>query len=169
MASRWDFLGGIEELAHHSIIAGYVRRLGSGKCILDVGCGTGTLQEILRGDSYQHYTGIDISAEAVQRASARQDARTFFVCSDVTEFTPDRAFDVIVFNECLYYLRDPVMVLKKCAAFINKGGVFIISMYAETQTRLVWNMIAAEFGIYDETHVTNRAGTSWTIKVMRPH
>jgi SAM-dependent methyltransferase len=164
---RWDFLDGVAELAHHSVIAGYVKRFGLEKSVLDVCSGAGTLQGVLGEESYKYYLGVDISEEAIARTGSRQSSKTFFACADITRFTPDRSFDVIIFNECFYYLQDPLDTLSWYSKHLNDDGVFVVSMYVEIQTRHIWNMLDALYLVEDEARVTNKAGTSWIVKVLR--
>jgi 2-polyprenyl-3-methyl-5-hydroxy-6-metoxy-1,4-benzoquinol methylase len=165
-AGRWDFLSGIGELAHHSMIAGYVRGFGAGKSVLDLCCGTGALQNVLDDTSYSTYVGVDISEAAILQAQTCQNPKTSFICADITTFTPTQTFDAIVFNECLYYLPDPLETLSRYRAFLNDRGVFVISMYVERQTRRIWKMVDAAYFVKDAVQITNQAGTSWIVKVL---
>src|SRR5262245_50731925 len=57
----WDFLTGLEEVPHYSVIAGYLRFLKPGGSVLDVGCGEGILQTCFGSGAYSRYVGIDWS------------------------------------------------------------------------------------------------------------
>ena len=104
---KWDYLGGLEELAHYSVLAGYALELKPGGDLLDIGCGEGLLRERLHPSAFGRYVGVDFG-EAVRSAARRADDRTSFVIADMHDYVPDRSFDTIVFNEVLYYFRDPV-------------------------------------------------------------
>ncbi len=105
---QWDYLYQLEELAHYSIILGYIRNLKTGGSILDIGCGKGILQERLALYGYSKYVGIDISDNAIRQASCKANDKTTFIASDATRYSPTEAFDAIVFNEVLYYFDDPL-------------------------------------------------------------
>lgn len=167
-AGRWDSLRQVGELAHNSIIAGYFRYYGNKQFILDVGCGEGALQGILGADAYARYVGVDISKEAISRARSKQTPNTVFVCEDVANFAPGERFQVIVFNECLYYFDDPAGTMARYENFLCDNGVFVVSMYVEKQTRRIWKMLDAPYRVEDEAKVTNGAGISWVIKALRP-
>ena len=80
---------------------------------------------------------------------------------------PTQHYHAMVFNECLYYLADPVGVLQHYAAHLDGDGAFIISMYVETQTLRLWDMLDREFDIVDAVHITHQSGTAWIVKVLR--
>jgi len=94
IAGKWNRLRHVEELAHYSLIAGYLRYYRSGGSILDVGCGEGILQERLSPEDYVKYVGIDISAEAIRRAGRKTDEKALFLCVDAEDYEATEPFDV---------------------------------------------------------------------------
>ena len=48
--------------------------------------------------------------------------------TDCETFTPHKKFDVIVFNEMLYY-TDHVETMKHYRKFLEPGGIFVISIW----------------------------------------
>ena len=77
--------------------------------------------------------------------------------ADAWAFESDERFDVIVFNQSLYYLTDPAGVLRKYRAMLRPGGRIIVSMVDNARTRSVWRLIDPVFGI-DAIWVTVSAG-----------
>jgi SAM-dependent methyltransferase len=168
---KWDYLRGIEELGRFSVLVGYCHFLKPDGRILEVGCGEGVLRERLDPVRYSRYVGIDVSAEAIQRARARADDKTAFVCADAAAWDPGEAFDLIVFNECLEYFDDPLAVVRRYEPSLAPGGAFLVSMFAgiETvRTRRIWRWLESVYAVEDATRVTNRAGLTWVLKVLRP-
>ena len=174
--SRWDerwadpaFYGEyrLDELAHYSVLAGYAKALGPGGSVLDVGCGDGILRTHLHADSFSRYVGVDFP-QAIDRARQREDARTSFVASDMRAFTPAERFDVIVFNESLYYVDDAIAELDRYAAFLGPGGVFLVSMHRKPKSEGIWNGIGGRFQMIDRVTIGNRAGVEWIIGAFRP-
>ena len=164
---KWDYLRGIAELGRFSVLVGYCRFLKPGGRILEIGCGEGILQERL--DRYSRYVGVDVSAEAIQRA--RSDEKTAFVCADAAVWKPGETFDLIVFNECLEYFDDPLAVVRHYEPSLAPDGAFLISMFAgiETaRTRRIWKWLESAYEVEDATRVTNRNGLTWVLKVLRP-
>ena len=162
---RWRWLRDLSELGRYGVIAAYVRRLKPGGSVLDVGCGEGVLQEHLAG-AYSPYMGIDFSAEAVRRASERQDVRTRFLVADATTFTTADRFDLVILNECLYLFDHPLEVARRYEAFLNPGGLLIVSMYGEAKPRRVWRALRARYKALDEQHIVHPTGKTWVVKVF---
>ena len=72
-SGRWCFLHGAGEHGHYALIAGYVHRhlsLGPEGTVLDVGCGEAILFNYLWGLDPGSYLGCDLSAVAIDSASA---------------------------------------------------------------------------------------------------
>jgi len=157
----------LDELAHYSILAGYARTLRPGAAILDVGCGDGILRTHLHADAFSRYVGIDFP-EAIARASARADGRTSFAASDMRAYAPSDKFGVIVFNESLYYVDEPIGELRRYSGFLEKDGVFLVSMHRKPKSERIWSDIAGAFAMVDRVTIANRAGVEWILGAFRP-
>lgn len=166
ISGKWTYLKQLDELAHYSIIVGYFRYLKPGGSILDVGCGEGILQERLSPCAYSKYVGVDISGEAINQASNKQDKKTFFIRTETNDYTAE-SFDAIVFNESLYYFDYPLRVLKEYEVSLNRDGIFIISIYQGASGSLA-EKLKSVYTLLDETTVTNKLGDSWICMVLQP-
>ena len=165
-AGKWDRLGDLDEMAHYAVLAGYVTAIKPGGALLDIGCGDGVLLSQLRG-VYGAYLGIDF-AEPIARAQSRHAATPSvqFAVSDINEFATRDQFDVIVFNESLYYLHEPLRGLQRYAQFLAPDGVLLISMHVTPRTTALWTEIDAAFCVVDAVTVTNTRGTQWVVKAL---
>ncbi len=140
-AGAWSYLSGIENVAGLAAVMGYCQHLAP-RTILDAGCGEGLLAAKLRLLAYDHYLGLDISREAIARATQTLgDARTRFDVTDLHSFESGRQFDVIIFNQSLYYLSEPQGVLSRYAAMLAPKGHIIISMADMPRTRVLWPLV----------------------------
>jgi SAM-dependent methyltransferase len=157
----------LDELAHYSVLAGYLRTLKPGAALLDVGCGDGVFRSHLHPDAFSRYVGVDF-AEAVARAQSRADARTTFVAADMRAFSPAERFGAIVFNESLYYVDDPIGELRRYAGFLEPAGVFLVSMHRKPRSEKIWADVAGAFEMIDRVSIANRAGTEWIAGAFRP-
>lgn len=165
---EWDHLAGLSELAHYAVIVGYGTFLKPGGSVLDVGCGEGVLHTRWLPHGYSRYVGLDISEVAVQKLADRTDDRTEFLAADADTHTPDGRFDVIVFNESLYYLNDPMASLARYATALNPDGVIIVSMFqGSRRSRAIVGAVRREHHVVDSTRTTQGA-TSWDCVVIRP-
>ena len=165
---NWNRLGELADLGHYSVVVGYCHCLRPSGSILDVGCGEGILQEKLRPYGYRRYVGIDLSSEAIRRASSRTDRDTVFVQADATTFDPDGTFEVILFSESLYYLDRPTAVMRRFEGALAEDGVFIVSMHMTRGKQEIWDRLAQSYAILDETRVTNSEGSQWICRVLVP-
>lgn len=166
-AGLWDYLGHLDQLAGQLTVFGYCQHLAANS-ILDVGCGAGRLAEKLKVLSYASYLGVDISAEAISNADrVLGDARTKFAVADAEKFVPGALFDVIVFNQCLYYMPDPLGMVGRYAAFLPSSGRMIVSMSNSARSRKVWSLLENHVAIEDSITVV-QAGGRTTTRLLRP-
>lgn len=166
VAGDWSRLARLDELAHHAVLAGYLRNLKPGGSVLDVGCGEGLLRTQL-GDACGLYLGIDF-AEPIRLASAHATERTRFAIADMHDFTTIERFDAIIFDESLYYYKNQVAGLQRYTTMLAPQGVLLVSMHRTARTAVVWAQIAEQFDSLDDVEVTNRSGVAWTVKALIP-
>lgn len=168
-SGAWKRLEQIDELAHYSVIAGYAASVAP-RALLDVACGAGVLSGHLKTIQYQRYLGLDVSDKAIAEAGERHgDERTRFVAADARRFECDETFDLIIFNECLYFLGTPREVLRRYARLLAPGGRMILSMWVAPQNRAVWSEVDPVTRIEDAVTVRNeRTGIGWTVKLFVP-
>lgn len=164
---RWDYLRSLDELAHHSVIAGYCKFLRAGGAILDLGCGEGVLIDIMDPQAYSEYLGVDIAPAAIERALARYNGKRRFVVADISAYQPPKRFDIVIFNESLYYLSDPLAVMRHYENYLAADGMFIVSMYLYEKAPL-WRRLGAVYDVIDSTAVANKKGMVWHCKVLQP-
>lgn len=168
-ADKWQYMHALPELARYSVVVGYVQHLVGRGALLDLGCGQGILQARLGAAGYTRYVGVDISSEAIDAAKLRADERTQLVCADIACYEPQGLFEVIVLNEVLYYLRDPVGVLRHYERFLAPAGAFVISMFVTDETRANWRVLEACYDFVDQTVACNgTSGCAWDCRVARP-
>ncbi len=165
---RWDYLHQVEQLARYSVITGYYQQLKPGGSVLDLGCGDGILLTKLQPFGYSRYVGVDLSPEAISRALAHQADRSAFVVANIEEYQPEERFDVIIFNECLYYFDNPPEIVKRYEPFLEEGGVLIISLYVTEMNKHIWKMLERIYDIRDGVRITHHSGNGWTIRVFQP-
>jgi SAM-dependent methyltransferase len=129
---RWACLEGTEVDA----VFTYLERYAKHGSILDLGCGPGSTGLKLNPAAYSHYTGVDISDVAIEKAiqataaSGRTD-KNRYQQSDIFSYVPTGQYDVLLFSDSLYYVPHQRIagMLERYSAFLSRDGVFIARMF----------------------------------------
>ncbi len=117
--------GGYHDLLD-TLESDYVRRFGSGKDVLEVGCGTGLVLERIAGFA-KSARGIDLSPGMLEKARARG--------LDVSEASatelpfPDDSFDVTCSFKVLAHVPAIEKALSEMARVTRPGGVVLAELY----------------------------------------
>jgi SAM-dependent methyltransferase len=174
-ADGWAWLWNARESLHHRVIAAFADGFDGAARILDAGCGEGVLQRAMRQVGYASYLGVDLSATAAERAQAAAgDDRTQFRQGDANSFEPEGEFDLIVFNECLYYLSDPRATLLRLSRHLSPRGLIVVSMSMDSIRPgvfmlRIWNDLARSFDAIEEvTMMHGNGGSVRIVKALRP-
>lgn len=171
----WSCLDSDNEKRRHFVIADVIRKaFPRGARVLDVGCGLGTLYGILREHGPFEYVGLDLSESAVQQGAAKfaGDARCSFLQADFEAYEPKRTFDVVVFNEVLYYF--PVshfegVVRKGYSLLADEKSRLIVSMTGNPKARWLWRKMGRLARPLEEHRVTAPGTvTVWTVRSYPP-
>jgi 2-polyprenyl-3-methyl-5-hydroxy-6-metoxy-1,4-benzoquinol methylase len=128
--------------------------------VLEFGCATGYMSEVLASRLGCSVVGIELSPTAAEIARSHcervvvGDAESLDLCDALGT---DR-FDVILFADVLEHLRDPAALLKRIGPFLAEGGSIIASIpnIAHGSVRLA--LLRGEFryrelGLLDNTHI----------------
>jgi len=161
-ANGWERLRSPTELGRYSVINGYCKHFTPNGSVLDVGCSDGILQERI---DYGRYLGIDLFPESIARAQKKADERTRFAQADAATYVPDEAFDAIIWNECLYYLKNPIDVITRYRGYLRPKGVMIVSMFYQTfATRRLFRQLHVLGPVLADLRLTNPHGGSWVLR-----
>jgi len=93
--------------------------------ILDFGCGTGWLSEMLA--KFGPVTGVDLAESAIATARARCPQGTFFAGDIFKMSLPTEHFDVVVSQEVIAHVPDQVAYIERAADVLKPGGHLIIT------------------------------------------
>ncbi|WP_293712212.1 class I SAM-dependent methyltransferase [uncultured Parabacteroides sp.] len=124
LADRWD------ELCYHdpekiTYILEHTT-LHKGLKILDVGCGTGILEQYLLTYSPTHITGIDISPRMIDQASSKYAVNTVdFRSMDIMDLKDER-FDFIIAYSVFPHFEQPEKLIAHLAELLTPGGELVI-------------------------------------------
>jgi SAM-dependent methyltransferase len=110
---------------------------------------------------------VDLSVTAVENAKIARGkglpaAQAVFIAADADKFNPEEyssygvpvQFDVIVFNEVLYYTEHKKMLLRY-KAFLKPHGVAIISCFFKQNVNTIKDVIIADANVRTTLHNTS--------------
>ncbi|MGM1050192.1 MAG: class I SAM-dependent methyltransferase [Bacillota bacterium] len=176
-SNMWSYLTDITEYARYSIVYGYIRKFVADEGILDMGCGTGILYDMLLDSEKDVYTGVDLSEEAIKIASSKTSKRIFH-CGDINQYVPSKQYDVIIFNESLQYVPNTPSKLLEYSRYLTPDGVIISSLYSHKNTldpdyaMVEYKIEEMEqcglFDVVDKVSLFNHnAGLKWYIHLLK--
>ena len=152
-AGRWDHL----EQPSTDLAYQYIAKYADGGSILDLGCGTGEIGMTLPTDEYQHYTGVDVSAVALEEATAEsgrhpeRKRQNEYVVADIGTFVPARKYDAVLLMEMLYYFspRQIKPLMRRYSQHLTDDGVMIAQLHDGEKYASIVRLIAKNFTILD--------------------
>ena len=127
-----EFMDNVDYAAWSDRIEDILNRHGiSNGLVLDLGCGTGKITELLAEKGYD-LTGIDSSEEMLQEAVARRDrsgADILYLQQDMREFELYGTMRAIVSTcDCINYITEPEELLQVFLLvnnYLDPGGLFV--------------------------------------------
>ena len=128
--------------------------------VLEFGCATGYMSEVLKSRLGCTVVGIEIDRDAA--ALAEQHAERVIVGdAETIDYAAELAgeqFDVVMFADVLEHLKEPADVLRRVRPFIAENGILVASIpnIAHASVRLA--LLGGEFryrewGLLDDTHL----------------
>lgn len=151
-SGRWDYL----DNTHNPEIVNIVEKYANKGRILDMGCGPGILASLLNPDFFEYYRGVDISSEAIALARKRKSEKVHFEISDIQSYSCTDDFDLIIFEESLYYVPFFRRRLLRCyAQRLRPGGSFIVTATHPRRFARMIKMIRKNFTVIEDKYFTN--------------
>ncbi|WPX08535.1 class I SAM-dependent methyltransferase [Anaerocellum danielii] len=138
LADKWD------SIVHHD--PQKVKRiietagLKEGDTVLDVGCGTGVLEDYLLKEVGKSgkIIAVDISEKMIEKAKEKfkHASNITFLCADVVSLEFEEYFDVVFCYSVFPHIDDKEKAIKKFAKMLKKTGKLVI---AHSQSRQAIN------------------------------
>jgi ubiquinone/menaquinone biosynthesis C-methylase UbiE len=116
---------------HIAAVAGLTERFEAGASVLDIGCGSGHVVNLLgRAFPKSTFVGYDFNAGAIAAAGAEADAwglgNVRFEVRDVARLPGDDRFDVVTAFDCIHDQARPRQVLAEVHRVLVPGGMFVM-------------------------------------------
>jgi SAM-dependent methyltransferase len=91
--------------------------------IVELGCGAGQLLLAFRRLGFQRLIGVDWT---INRTLAAAVPPVVFVAHDILTYTPPQPVDVIIVNNVIEHLADPLQLLSAYRAHLAERGVILV-------------------------------------------
>jgi 2-polyprenyl-3-methyl-5-hydroxy-6-metoxy-1,4-benzoquinol methylase len=150
-------------------IADYIieqAKRGEAISVLDVGCGNGGLARLLSEQVNISYCGLDISPTAIETAQSFHPHAKFIVSEAMTPPETLGTFDIIVFNEVVYYF-EPADLIGRYKLHARPGTVILVSIVRTWRSWFIWSRVGhvvrieTKRTLKDEAHVWDIAIASY--------
>lgn len=161
---RYDFaIENVDTASHYGRLAHLV---GHNKKVLELGCNTGYISQVLGQQFNCQVWGLEIDEQAAEQARSRCQE---VICGDLdlldlTAAYKGHKFDVVLCGDVIEHLRTPEKTLKQIHDLLAPGGRIIISIPNCTHASIRLALLSGHFpyrpmGLLDDTHLRffNRA------------
>lgn len=138
-----------------------VEFVGTGRRVLEVGCGPGSITRVLATSRQCKVTGIELDPAAIEKATPFCEAiiRTDLNSPNWPKLVADRApFDAVIAADVLEHLYDPWETLGHMAGLIGPDGFLVVSLphichAAMASCLMDGNFQYRDWGLLDRTHI----------------
>ena len=113
--------------------------------VLDVGCGTGAVLELLH-EQYPHkqLTGLDLTPKMIEVACAKQLGNVNFIVGDAENLPfESQSFDAVLCSNSFHHYPHPDRFFAEAARVLRPGGRLILRDYTSNDV-VVWLMNTLE-------------------------
>ena len=108
---------------------------------LDLGCGNGwVVRKLINEPLCNIAHGVDGAKQMISNAKKRGEEE-HYIHADISDYQPSTRFDLVHSMEVMYYLSDPLSVIKKIEdSWLNSDGRLIIGLdlYYENEDSHSW-------------------------------
>jgi 2-polyprenyl-3-methyl-5-hydroxy-6-metoxy-1,4-benzoquinol methylase len=149
---------------YRNIFGLFKKYLKSSMTVLDIGCGTGTIDLYLASKGFR-VTGIDISVKAIDMAiknakNLGQSSRTQFMVSEFPKTRIVQKYDAVICTEVLEHLKNDGDAVKFIFNLLKSGGIAIFSSPSTNST--LYRMKLTKKHDNDVGHLRRYAASAFT-------
>ena len=152
----------IDDVEENSPFWYICENIGRNQRVLDVGCATGYLGELLKNNFEVDIVGIDYQDYHLNKAQKR-NVYSDLINLDLNSFENElnkynNYFDRIILADVLEHLTDPMEVLVKLSKLLKSDGKFLIDIPNIAHASIKYNLLSDNFdytpmGLLDNTHI----------------
>ncbi|WP_147533873.1 class I SAM-dependent methyltransferase [Bacillus marasmi] len=114
-----------------------------GEKILDLGCGTGDLAQIINGLGAT-VVGVDKSENMVKQAQDKYPDIRFFV-KDATQLEYHEEFDAVFSNATLHWVKAPKQALQSIYSSLKPGGRFVAELGGKGNVQKITDEVISQY------------------------
>jgi len=122
----------------------------SPKKILEIGCGTGFLTELINKElDFKNYIALDIVEECAQYIG-KINPNITFISADIEEFIKENSerYDLIISNASLQWVDDFEGVINTLEERLNPNGELIFSTFGNENFREIYHTVGTTLKYY---------------------
>ena len=130
------------------------------EALLDVGCGTGFLIDLLSGQRAAGYCGVDLSDEMIRVAKGKGIRGAEFTVGSADRLPyPDASFDIVTCSQSFHHYPYPGKAMREAMRVLKPGGLYILSdtgiggVGAWIDNHILFRLMKS-----GDCHTTNRRG-----------
>ena len=130
------------------------------EALLDVGCGTGFLIDILAKQKPARYCGVDLSEEMIRVAKGKAIQGAEFIAGSADRLPyPDGSFDIVACSQSFHHYPYPDKAMREAWRVLKPGGLYILSdtgiggLGAWIDNHILFKLMKS-----GDCHTTNRKG-----------
>lgn len=95
--------------------------------VLDIGCAMGGFLDYLHGKGFNNLSGIDVTENYVLQAKTKNLYNIKLGDAESIPF-PDKSFDLLVMDQVLEHLIEPIKAFEEAKRVLNEGGMFCLGV-----------------------------------------
>ena len=137
-----------------------VERFSARGHILALGCGTASVADKLKPESFRSFLGVDLSTEAIRRANERANEKIRFEVGDMLKHRCERPYDVILFSNSLNYVNwgGRKRFLRRLTQSLTSGGRIVVSLAQPKRYAGLLKMIRRAFVVDVDRELEGQGG-----------
>ena len=143
----WNYL--LRDFKKRTGLRIILRKYINNSKVLDLGCGFGNFFEFIGEEHFKKYMGVDISTIVIDKARKRHknNEKCFFLADDIMSYNSEDKFDLIIFNEVIYYFNPDEIreMIKKYSFSLTSDGVLCFCIYNKLRYKMIVDLFQNEY------------------------